>query len=194
MCSTSASWQHYLTVTVEMLYCRMLVKWFSRKAGPLFISSFGSSVVEHGDSTDTRGRIPYRPWLPASFNRMPVMTKTVHPTPRAGSTPARSTKAVNQCQEEYARPAANSKKTKQHSSTNARHSMRSAGCVACQSTMRHRRTQAMTVSISITCSPSRSIQNYSSTQQASSQATPAATDCAATVTRQRQSEHSQDNG
>ena len=44
------------------------------------------------DSTDTRGRIPYRPWLPTSLNRMPVMIKTVHPTPRAGSTPARSTK------------------------------------------------------------------------------------------------------
>lgn len=116
------------------------------------------------------------------------------PHTSAGSTPARSTKAVNQCQEERARQAANSKKTRPHSSTNARHSMQSAGCAACQSTTTQSRTPQMTASTSITSIPSRSTPNSNSTQQASSQATPAATDCAETKTRRRQSEHSQDNG
>ena len=50
------------------------------RAGPLFISASVAQWQSTRDSTDTRGRIPYRPWLPASFNRMPVMIKTVHPT------------------------------------------------------------------------------------------------------------------
>ena len=50
MCSTSASWPHYLTVTVEMLYCRMFVEWFSQKmVGPFFISSFDSSTAEQAE-------------------------------------------------------------------------------------------------------------------------------------------------
>lgn len=163
------------------------------RAGALLISASVAQWQSTRDSTDTRGRIPNRPWLHDSL-RMPVIRDSASHTMRWFDSSPKHHKAVTTCQEERARQAANSKKTRPHSSTNARHSMQSAGCVACQSIMRHRRTQAMTVSISITCSPSRSIQNYSSTRQASSQATPAATDCAATKTRQRQSEHSQDNG
>ena len=38
-----------MTVTVEMLYCRMFVEWFSQKmVGPLFIFSFDSSTVRAG--------------------------------------------------------------------------------------------------------------------------------------------------
>ena len=159
------------------------------RAGPLFISASVAQWQSTRDSTDTNGRIPYRPWLPTSLNRMPVMTKTVYPTQALVRPQPEAPKAVNQCQEERARPAANSKKTRPHSSHNARHSMQSAGCVACQSTMRHRRTQAMTASTSTTCSRSASTPNSNSTQQASNQATPAATDCAATKTRQHQSEH-----
>lgn len=146
------------------------------------------------DSADTNGRIPYRPWLPTSLNRMLVMTKTVHPTQTLVRPQPEAPKAVNQCQEESARPAANSKKTRPHSSTNARHSMQSVGCVVCQSTTTQSRTPQMTASTSITSIPSRSTPNCSSTRQASNQATPAATGSEATKTHQHQSAHSQDNG
>lgn len=97
------------------------------------------------------------------------------------------------CQES-ARPHANSKKTRPHSSRSAKHGTRSAGYAECQSTTRRRRTPLMIHSTSITSIPSRSIPNSSSTRQASSPATPAATGSEATKTHQHQSAHSQDNG
>lgn len=170
----------------------MFVEWFSQKmVGPLFVSSFDSSTVRAGrNSTNNNGRTPSQPWHHTAHATMMTTTHSTH----AGPAPARSTyKAVTTCRES-ARPHANSKKTKQHSSTNARHSMRSAGCAACQSTTTQSRTPQMTASTSITCSRSASIPNFSSTRQASGQVTPAATGSEATKTHPRQSAHSQDNG
>lgn len=57
------------------------MKWSSQKmVGPFFIFASVAQWQSTRDGTDTRGRIPYRPWLPTSLNRMPVMIKTVHPT------------------------------------------------------------------------------------------------------------------
>lgn len=159
-----------------MLYCRTVVKWFSLKG--LDHYSYQASVAQWQstrDSTDTRGRIPYRPWLPTSLNRMPVMIKTVHPTQALVRLQPEAPKAVNQCQEESARQAANSKKTRPHSSHNARHSMQSAGYAECQSTTTQSRTPLMIHSTSITCSQSASTPNSNSTRQASNRHTPAAT-------------------
>lgn len=158
------------------------------RAGPLFISASVAQWQSTRDSTDTRGRIPNRPWLHDSL-RMPVIRDSASHTMRWFDSSPKHHKAVTTCQEERARPAANSKKTRPHSSHNARHSMQSAGCAACQSTMRHRRTQAMTASTSTTCSQSASIPSCSSTQQASNPATPAATGSEATKTHQHQSAH-----
>ena len=174
-----------------MLYCRTVVKWFSLKG--LDHYSYQASVAQWQstrDSTDTRGRIPYRPWLPTSLNRMPVMIKRqCTPHKRWFDSSPKHHKAVTTCQEERARQAANSKKTRPHSSTNAKHGMRSAGCVVCQSTTTQSRTPQMIHSISITSIPSRSTPNCSSTQRASNQATPAATGSEATKTHQHQSAH-----
>lgn len=172
-----------------MLYCRTVVKWFSLKG--LGHYSYQASVAQWQstrDSTDTRGRIPNRPWLHDSL-RMPVIRDSASHTMRWFDSSPKHHKAVTTCQEERARPAANSKKTRPHSSHNARHSMQSAGCAACQSTTTQSRTPQMTHSISITSIPSRSTPNCSSTRQASDQATPAATDSEATKTHQRPSAH-----
>lgn len=158
------------------------------RAGPLLISASVAQWQSTRDSTDTRGRIPNRPWLHDSL-RMPVIRDSASHTMRWFDSSPKHHKAVIVCQEEHARPAANSKKTKQHSSHSARHSMQSAGCVVCQSTTTQSRTPQMTASTSTTSTQSRSTPNSNSTQQASNQATPAATDCAATKTRQHQSEH-----
>lgn len=163
------------------------------RAGPLFISASVAQWQSTRDSTDTRGRIPNRPWLHDSL-RMPVIRDSASHTMRWFDSSPKHHKAVTTCQEERARPAANSKKTRPHSSHNARHSMQSAGCAACQSTTTQSRTPQMIHSISITSIPSRSTPSCSSTRQASNQATPAATDSEATKTHQHQSEHSQDNG
>lgn len=172
-----------------MLYCRMFVKWFSLKmVGPFFIFSFDNSTVRAGGKHRHNGRTPNQPW----HHTATTMMTTTHST-HAGPTPTRSTKAVTTCQES-ARPAANSKKTKPHSSTNASHSTQSAGSAECQSTIQHRRTPPMTASTSTTSTQSASIPNSNSTQQASNQATPAATGSEATKTHQHPSEHSQDNG
>ena len=173
MYSTSASWPHNLTVTVEMLYCRMFVEWFSQKmVGPLFIFSFDSSTVRAGGIVqNTNGRTP------TNHGTIPhtTMMTTTHSTSRRSDSGTKHHKAVTTCQES-ARPAVNSKKTRPHSSTSARHSMQSAGCVVCQSTTTQSRTPQMTASTSTTSTQSRSTPNSNSTQQASNQATPAATD------------------
>lgn len=171
-----------------MLYCRMFVEWFSQKmVGPFFISSFGSSTAERKGRHRYQGRIPNRPWLHDSLNAR--HKKQCPPQSRGFDSHPKHHKAVTTCQEERARPAANSKKTRPHSSHNARHSMQSAGCAACQSTTTQSRTPQMTHSISITCSRSASIPNSNSTQQASNPHTPAATGSEATKTHQHQSAH-----
>ena len=60
------------------------------RAGPLLISASVAQWQSTRDSTDTRGRIPNRPWLHDSL-RMPVIRDSASHT-SAGSTPARSTK------------------------------------------------------------------------------------------------------
>ena len=164
------------------------------RVGPLFISSFGSSAVR-AQGIAQIPRTDTKPAMASYFFKSNARDdkKTVHPTRWFDSSPKHH-KAVTTCQEERARQAANSKKTRPHSSTNARHSMQSAGYAECQSTTTQSRTPQMTASTSTTSTQSASIPNSNSTQQASNQATPAATDCAATKTRQHQSEHSQDNG
>lgn len=152
--------------------------------GPFFIFSFDSSTAEQAESANTNGRTP------TNHGAIPhtTMMTTTHST-QAGPTPARSTyKAVTTCQES-ARPHANSKKTKPHSSPNARHDMQSAGSAECPSTTRRRKTPLMIHSISITSTQSASIPNSNSTRQASNQATPAATGSEATKTHQHQSAH-----
>ena len=171
-----------------MLYCRMFVEWFSQKmVGPFFISSFGSSAVR----AQGIAQIPEDGYLTGHgfHDSLNARDKRQCPSSTWVQLPPEAPKAVNQCQEERARQAANSKKTRPHSSHNARHSMQSAGCVVCQSTTRRRKTPLMIHSISITSIPSRSTPNCSSTRQASSQATPAATGSEATKTHQHQSAH-----
>lgn len=172
-----------------MLYCRMFVEWFSRKR--LDHYSYPASIAQQQsrrNSANTNGRTP------TNHGTTPhtTMMTTTHST-HAGPTPARSTKAVTTCQES-ARPHANSKKTRPHSSTNAKHDMRSVGSAECQSTTPPKRTRATNHTILTTSTQSANTPNSSSTQQASAQATPAAIDSEATKTHQHQSEHSQDNG
>lgn len=153
--------------------------------GPLFIFSFDSSTVRAGGKHEypTVGPQPTM----ATYRNNHDDNNAFHP--RRSDSDTKHHKAVNQCQEESARPHANSKKTKPHSSANARRSMQSAGSAECQSTIQHRRTPPMIHLISITCSRSASIPSSNSTQQASDQATPAATDSEATKTHQPQSAH-----
>ena len=153
--------------------------------GPFFISSFDSSTARAGGKHKHQRSDPNQPWRHTAHT---TMMTTTHST-KAGPTPARSTyKAVTTCQES-ARPHANSKKTKPHSSPNARHDMQSAGSAECPSTTRRRKTPLMIHSISITSTQSASIPNSNSTRQASNQATPAATDSEATKTHQHPSAH-----
>ena len=153
--------------------------------GPFFISSFDSSTAEQAE----RHKYPtVGPQTNHGAILHTTMMTTTHST-QAGPTPARSTyKAVTTCQES-ARPHANSKKTKPYSSTNARHGMRSAGCVECPSTTPPKRTRATNHTILTTSTQSANTPNSSSTQQASDQATPAATGSEATKTHQHQSAH-----
>lgn len=162
------------------------------RAGPLFISASVAQWQSTRDSTDTRGRIPNRPWLHDSL-RMPVIRDSASHTMRRSDSGTKHHKAVTTCQES-ARPHANSKKTRPHSSRSAKHGMRSAGSAECQSTTPPKRTRATNHTILTTSTQSANTPNSNSTQQASDQATPAATGSEATVTRQHQSEHSQDNG
>lgn len=150
----------------------------------IFHIRFDNSTAEQAEQHDTNGRTP------TNHGTIPhtTMMTTTHST-HAGPTPARSTyKAVTTCQES-ARPHANSKKTKPHSSASARRGMQSAGSAECPSTTRRRKTPLMIHSISITSTQSASIPNSNSTRQASNQATPAATDSEATKTHQHPSAH-----
>lgn len=155
--------------------------------------SYPASIAqrqERAESANTNGRTPNQPWRHTAHA---TMMTTTHST-QAGPTPARSTyKAVTTCQES-ARPHANSKKTRPHSSTNAKHGMRSAGSAECPSTTPPKRTRATNHTILTTSTQSANTPNSNSTQQASAQATPAVTDSEATKTHQHQSAHSQDNG
>ena len=157
--------------------------------GSLFISASIAQRQSRRNSANTNGRTPNQPWRHTAHNHDD--NNAFHPSRSDSGT--KHHKAVTTCQES-ARPAANSRKTKQHSSTNAKRNMQSAGSAECQSTTQHRRTPLMIHSISITSIPYRSTPSCSSTQQASNPATPAATDSEATKTHQPQSEHSQDNG
>lgn len=163
------------------------------RAGPLFISASVAQWQSTRDSTDTRGRIPNRPWLHDSL-RMPVIRDSASHTMRWFDSSPKHHKAVTTCQEERARPAANSKKTRPHSSRSAKHGMRSAGSAECQSTTPPKRTRATNHTILTTSTRFPNTKNFNSTQQASDQATPAATGSEATKTHQHQSAHSQDNG
>lgn len=169
-----------------MLYYRTVVKWFSQKmVGPFFISSFDSSTAEQAEQRKNQRSDP-KPTMAPYCTHNHDDNDAFHPSRSDSGT--KHHKAVTTCQES-ARPAANSKKTKPHSSTNAKHGMRSAGSAECPSTTRRRRTPLMIHSISITSIPSRSTPSCSSTRQASNQATPAATDSEATKTHQHQSAH-----
>lgn len=163
------------------------MKWSSQKNGfgPFLIFSFDSSTAEQAEQHKYQRSDPKTNHGAILHTTMMTTTHSTH----AGPTPARSTyKAVTTCQES-ARPHANSKKTKPHSSTNAKHGMRSAGSAECPSTTRRRKTPLMIHSISITSTQSASIPNSNSTRQASNQATPAATDSEATKTHQHPSAH-----
>lgn len=161
------------------------MKWSSQKmVWTIFHIRFDSSTVRAGGTAQIpNGRTPTNH---GTILHTTMMT-TTHST-HAGPTPAKHHKAVTTCQES-ARPHANSKKTKPHSSPNARHDMQSAGSAECQSTTRRRKTPLMIHSISITSTQSASIPNSNSTRQASNQATPAATDSEATKTHQHPSAH-----
>ena len=83
---------------------------------------------------------------------------------------------------------------KDKASRSAKHGMRSAGSAECQSTTPPKRTRATNHTILTTSTRFPNTKNFNSTQQASDQATPAATGSEATKTHQHQSAHSQDNG
>ena len=168
-----------------MLYCRMFVEWFSQKmVWTIFHIRFDSSTVRAGGTARYQRSDPNQPWHHTAHNHDD--NNAFHP--RRSDSGTKHHKAVTTCQES-ARPHANSKKTRPHSSRSAKHGMRSAGSAECPSTTRRRRTLPMTASTSTTCSPSASTPNSNSTQQASNQATPAATDSEATKTHQHPSAH-----
>ena len=158
--------------------------------GPFFISSFDSSTARAGGKHKHQRSDPNQPWRHTAHTTM--MTKT-HSTSRRSDSGTKHHKAVTTCQES-ARPAANSKKTRPHSSRSAKHGMRSAGSAECQSTTPPKRTRATNHTILTTSTRFPNTKNFNSTQQASDQATPAATGSEATKTHQHQSAHSQDNG
>lgn len=158
--------------------------------GPLFISSFDSSTVRAGGKHEYQRSDPNQPWQHTAHNH-DDNNNAFHP--RRSNSDTKHHKAVTTCQEP-ARPHANSKKTKPHSSTSAKHNTRSAGSAECPSTTPPKRTRATNHTILTTSTQSANTPNSNSTQQASAQATPAVTDSEATKTHQHQSAHSQDNG
>lgn len=166
------------------------MKWFSQKmVGPLFIFSFDSSTVRAGGTARYQRSDPNQPWHHTAHNHDD--NNAFHP--RRSDSGTKHHKAVTTCQES-ARPHANSKKTRPHSSRSAKHGMRSAGSAECQSTTPPKRTRATNHTILTTSTRFPNTKNFNSTQQASDQATPAATGSEATKTHQHQSAHSQDNG
>ena len=169
-----------------MLYCRMFVEWFSQKmVGPLFISSFDSSTVRaSGIAQIPNGRTPNQPWHHTAHNHDD--NNAFHP--RRSDSGTKHLQGGDTCQES-ARPHANSKKTRPHSSQSARQAMRSAGSAECPSTTPPKRTRATNHTTSTTSTQSANTPNSNSTQQASDQATPAATDSEATKTHQHPSAH-----
>lgn len=167
------------------------MKWSSQKM-VLDHYSYPASIAQRQsrrNSTNTNGRTP------TNHGAIPhtTMMTTTHSTSRRSDSGTKHHKAVTTCQES-ARPHANSKKTKPYSSTNAKHGTQSAGSAECPSTTPPKRTRATNHTILTTSTQSANTPNSNSTQQASAQATPAATDSEATVTHQHQSAHSQDNG
>lgn len=155
--------------------------------------SYQASIAQRQsrrNSTKYQRSDPNQPWRHTAHTIM--MTKT-HSTSRRSDSGTKHHKAVTTCQES-ARPHANSKKTRPHSSRSAKHGMRSAGSAECQSTTPPKRTRATNHTILTTSTRFPNTKNFNSTQQASDQATPAATGSEATKTHQHQSAHSQDNG
>lgn len=169
-----------------MLYCRMFVEWFSQKWLDHF--SYPASIAqrsEQAESTKYQRSDPKPTMAPyCTYNHDD--NNAFHPSRSDSGT--KHHKAVTTCQES-ARPHANSKKTRPHSSTNARQAMRSAGSAECQSTTPPKRTRATNHTILTTSTQSANTPNSNSTQQASDQATPAATDSEATKTHQHPSAH-----
>jgi|GEM_PF-4608928 len=154
--------------------------------------SYPASIAqrsEQAEQHDTNGRTP------TNHGTIPhtTMMTTTHSTSRRSDSGTKHHKAVTTCQES-ARPHANSKKTRPHSSRSAKHGMRSAGSAECPSTTPPKRTRATNHTILTTSTRFPNTKNSNSTQQASDQATPAATGSEATKTHQHQSAHSQDNG
>lgn len=158
--------------------------------GPLFIFASIAQRQSRRNSTKYQRSDPNQPWRHTAHTTM--MTKT-HSTSSRSDSGTKHHKAVTTCQES-ARPHANSKKTRPHSSRSAKHGMRSAGSAECQSTTPPKRTRATNHTILTTSTRFPNTKNFNSTQQASDQATPAATGSEATKTHQHQSAHSQDNG
>ena len=167
------------------------MKWSSQKmVWTIFHIRFDSSTVRAGGTARYQRSDPNQPWHHTAHA---TMMTTTHSTSRRSDSGTKHHKAVTTCQES-ARPHANSKKTRPHSSPNARHDMQSAGSAECQSTTPPKRTRATNHTILTTSTRFPNTKNFNSTQQASDQATPAATGSEATKTHQHQSAHSQDNG
>lgn len=155
--------------------------------------SYPASIAQRQsrrNSTKYQRSDPSQPWRHTAHT---TMMTTTHSTSRRSDSGTKHHKAVTTCQES-ARPHANSKKTRPHSSRSAKHGMRSAGSAECQSTTPPKRTRATNHTILTTSTRFPNTKNFNSTQQASDQATPAATGSEATKTHQHQSAHSQDNG
>ena len=169
-----------------MLYCRMFVEWFSQKmVGPFFISSFDSSTAEQAEQRKYQRSDP-KPTMAPYCTHNHDDNNAFHP--RRSNSGTKHLQGGDTCQES-ARPHANSKKTRPHSSQSARQAMRSAGSAECPSTTPPKRTRATNHTILTTSTQSANTPNSSSTQQASDQATPAATGSEATKTHQHQSAH-----
>ena len=150
--------------------------------------SYQASIAQRQsrrNSTKYQRSDPNQPWRHTAHTTM--MTKA-HSTSRRSDSGTKHHKAVTTCQES-ARPHANSKKTRPHSSRSAKHGMRSAGSAECPSTTPPKRTRATNHTILTTSTQSANTPNSNSTQQASDQATPAATGSEATKTHQHPSAH-----
>lgn len=158
--------------------------------GPFFIFASITQRQSRRNSTKYQRSDPNQPWRHTAHT---TMMTTTHSTSSRSDSGTKHHKAVTTCQES-ARPHANSKKTRPHSSRSAKHGMRSAGSAECQSTTPPKRTRATNHTILTTSTRFPNTKNFNSTQQASDQATPAATGSEATKTHQHQSAHSQDNG
>lgn len=167
------------------------MKWSSQKmVWTIFIFASITQRQSRRNSTKYQRSDPNQPWRHTAHT---TMMTTTHSTSRRSDSGTKHHKAVTTCQES-ARPHANSKKTRPHSSRSAKHGMRSAGSAECQSTTPPKRTRATNHTILTTSTRFPNTKNFNSTQQASDQATPAATGSEATKTHQHQSAHSQDNG